>query len=148
MIKLVFVIIIAVLLLLLDYLRKRNHVRTKYRLPDELKSRYKKTLVIPDDIEILTNEYLEEDIDGGYDKIKAIDALYDPNRNYSQVNKFASVIVYYYSAREKKYRFSSETIDLSPEEIQKKVQKEGMIDIYFDEKNLKHHYFDLSFLTE
>jgi hypothetical protein len=147
MIKLVFVIIIAAFLVLIEYLRKRNHSRKKYRLPDELKKRFKKISITPADIEILTNEYFEEDIEEGYDKIKAIDALYDPNRNYSQVNKFASVIVYYYSTMEKKYRFSSQTIDLSPEEIEEKLQRNGIIDIYFNEKNLKHHYFDLSFLV-
>jgi len=147
MIKLVFVIILATLFFLIDYLRKRNHSRKKYRLPDELKSRYKKISITRADIEILTNEYLEEDIDGGNYKVKAIDALYDSNRNYSKVNKLASVIVYYYSTMGKKYRFSSETIDLSPEEIEEKLQQRGIIDIYFDEKNLKNHYFDLSFLA-
>lgn len=148
MIKLVFVIILAALFFFIDYLRKRNYSKKKYKLPDELKRRYKKVSVTPGDIEILTNEYVEEDIDGGYDKVKAIDALYDSNRNYSQVNKFASVIVYYYSTMGKKYRFSSETIDLSPEEIENKLQRNGITDIYFDEKNLQHHYFDLSFLAD
>jgi hypothetical protein len=148
MIKSVFVIILAALWFLIDYLRKRNHSKKKYKLPDELKRRYKKISVVPAGIEILTNEYCEEDIEGGDYKIKTIDALYDANRNYSQVNKFASVIVYYYSAMGKKCRFSSETIDLSPEEIQRKLQKNGIIDIYFDEKNLKYHYFDLSFLAD
>ena len=148
MIKLVFVIILAASFLLIDYLRKRNHSRKKYRLPDELKSRYKKISIALADIEILTNEYFEEDIDGGGYEVKAIDALYDPNRNYSQINKFASVIVYYHSAMGKKYRFSSETIDLSPAEIEVKLQGKEMIDIYFDEKNLENHYFDLAFLTD
>ena len=147
MIKIVFVIIIAVLLFLYEYLRRKNRSRKKYRLPDELKSRYKKISVAPANIEILTNEYLEEDVDSGYDKVKAIDALYDPNRNYVQVKKFASVIVYHYSTMEKKYRFRSETIDLSPDEIHEKIHKIGLIDIYFEEKNLQHHYFDLSFLA-
>jgi hypothetical protein len=129
-------------------LRKRNHSRKKYRLPDEIKSKYRKISITPGNIEILTNEYFEEDIDVGYDKVKAIDALYDSNRNYSQVQKFASSIVYYYLAMGKKYRFRSETIDLRPDEIEKKLQEKGVIDIYFDEKNLEHHYFDLSFLAQ
>ena len=148
MIKLVFIIIVVVFLLLFDYLRKRHHSRKKFRLPDELKSRYKKISVAPADIEILSNEYVEEDVDGGYDKVKAIDALYDSNRNYAQVNKFASVMVFYYSTRGKKYRFCSETIDESPGEIEKKLQQNGIIDIYFDEKNLQHHYFDLSLFAD
>ena len=148
MIKLVFVIIFAGLYFIFDYLRKRNHFRKKYRLPDELKSRYKKISITRADIEILTNEYYEEDIEDGNYKVKAIDALYDPNRNYSQVNKFASVIVYYYANMGKKYRFSSEGIDLSPDKIEKKLQKNEMIDIYFDEKNLENHYFDLTFLVD
>ena len=147
MIKIVFVIIIAVLLLLFDYVRKRNHSRNKYRLPDELKSRYKKISVAPANIEILTNEYVEEDLESGNNEVKAIDALYDPNRNYVQFKKFASVMVYHYSTMGKKYRFRSETIDVSPDEIKKKIQKTGIIDIYFEEKNLQLHYFDLSFLA-
>ena len=74
MIKLVFIIIVVVFLLLFDYLRKRHHSRKKFRLPDELKSRYKKISVAPADIEILSNEYVEEEVDVGYDKVKAIDA--------------------------------------------------------------------------
>ncbi len=147
MIKLVFVIIIAVLLFLLNYLRRRNHSRKKYRLPDELKSRCKKISVAPYDIEILTNEYYEEDTEEGYDKVKAIDALHDPNRNYAAVKKFASVMLYHYSTMGKKYRFRSETIDLSPDEIREKIQKTGIVDIYFEEKNPQLHYFDLSFLV-
>ena len=135
------------LLLLFEYLRRSNHNRKKYRLPDELKSRYKKISVAPAAIEILANEYVAEDIDGGYDTVKAIDALYDPDRNYVQVKKFASVMVYHCSHMGKKYRFRSETIDLSPDEIRKKIQKIGLINIYFDEKNLQLHYFDLSFLA-
>lgn len=148
MIRLIFVIIIAALLLLGEYLRKRNHSRKKYRLPEQLKRRYKKISAHTGNIEILTNEYFEEDSDGGNYAVSMADALYDPNRNYSKVNKFASVIVYYHTVMGKKYRLRSETIDLSPEEIEKKLQAHAIIDIYYDEKNLSNHYFDLSFLAD
>ena len=72
MIKLVFVVVFAAAFVLIDYLRKRNHSRKKYRLPDELKSRCKKISVTQAGIEILTNEYYEEDTEEGYDKVKAI----------------------------------------------------------------------------
>ena len=148
MIKLVFVVVFAAAFVLIDYLRKRNHSRKKYRLPDELKSRYKKISITRVDIEILTTEYFVEEIDGADYEVRVIDALYDPGRNYSKINKFASVIVFYYSSMGKKYRFRSETIDLGPDEIEKKIREKGIIDIYFDEKNLQHHYFDLSFLAD
>jgi hypothetical protein len=146
-IKFTVVVIIAILLALFDHLRKRNVARKKYKLPDEIKNRYKKILVHPEEVKILTNEYYEEEINDEYDKVKSIDALYHPNRNYRQIRKFASVIVYYFNSKGKQYRFRSETIDLSPEELDYELKIHGMLDFYFDEKNLKNHYFDLSFLA-
>ena len=99
-------------------------------------------------MDILVNDYYEEDIEGGHYKVKAIDALYDSNRNYSQVHKFASVIVYNnYLVMGKKYRLRSKTIDLRPDDIKERLRKKGIIDIYYDEKNIENHYFDLSFLA-
>lgn len=148
MIRMIFVIIISALLLLISYLRKRQHYRKKYRLPEEFKRRYKKISAHTGNIEIITNEYFGEDTDAGNDAVSMADALYDPGRNYSKVNKFASVIVYYHAVKGKRYRFRSETIDLSPEEIEKKLQGNAVIDIYYDEKDLRNHCLDLSFLAD
>ena len=148
MIKLVFLIVATGLYFLFRFLQKRNFTRRKYKLPDEIKNRYKKISFLTDKMEILANDYFEEDNDAGHFKIKAIDALYDNERNYTQVHKFASVIVYNdYLVLGKKYRLRSETIDLRPDDIEEKLRKKETIDIYLDEKNIKNHYFDLSFLA-
>lgn len=148
MIKIIFVIFIAALLFLVDYLRKRNQSRKKYWLPEQIKRRYKKVSAHTGNIEILANEYFEEDSEGGNYAVSMVDALYDPNLNYSKVNKFASVIVYYHTVMGKKYRLRSETIDISPGEIEKKLQANAIIDVYYNEKNPGNHYFDLSFLAD
>ena len=148
MIKLVFFIAATGIYLLFRFLQKRNFTRKKYRLPDEIKSRYKKISLSTDKMEILTNDYFEEDFEAGNYEVKAIDALYDSNRNYSQVHKFASALVYNnYLVMGKKYRLRSETIDLRPDDIEEKLRKKETIDIYLDEKDIKNHYFDLSFLA-
>jgi len=149
MIKLLFLIAATGIYFLFRFLQKRNISTKKYRLPDEIKGRYKKISLPIDNIEILSNDYFEEDIEAGNYEIKAIDALYESNRNYSQVQKFASVLVYHdYLVLGKKYRLRSETIDLRPDDIEEKLRKKEVIDIYLDKKNIKNHYFDLSFLTQ
>ena len=149
MIKIVFLITTIGLYFLFDYRRKKDFSRRKYKLPNEIKSKYRKISLSTDKMEILANDYYEENIEGGNYRVKTIDALYDSNRNYSEVHKFASVIVYNnYVVMGKKYRLRSETIDSNPNDIGEKLKKKGIIDIYFDEKNIENHYFDLSFLAQ
>ncbi len=148
MIKLIFFIAAFGLYLLIDHLRSKNFAKKKYKLPEEIKKRFRKISLPANKMQILTNDYYEEDTEGGNSKAKAIDALYDGKRNVSRVHKFASVIVYNdYMVMGKKYRLRSGTIDLAPADIAAKLKAKEMVDVYLDDQHIEDHYFDLSFLA-
>jgi hypothetical protein len=146
MIKFIGLGIIVLLYFLIDGYLKQKQRKKKYGLPDSIKLNYYELKVPSNKIEVYTREYLEEtEIDGSI-RIKAADALYDNNRNFTRGIKYASALIYHHTEKGKIFRVNSETIDLSKDELQRIIQKQEMVSIYFDKKVISNYYFDLSFL--
>lgn len=128
------------------YLKKRTNLK-KYGVPEEIKRQYVKIEVPSDKMEILTNSYIETQERTGSPSLLIGDALYDNQRNFSEVKKNASVLVYYHNHQGKHVRLNSETIDLGREQLAGMVQAQKTITVYYESDNILNYYFDLSFLS-
>lgn len=140
-----FTIIFLVYFITAAILKQRRN-KKQYGLSKTITEQYQQLKVSPGKIEILTNEYSEEVESGQSARYKAIESLYDNNRNFTTETKYASTLVYYHPYLGKNLRLNSETIDMEPGALQSLVRAQPIIVIYYDKKNINNYYFDLSFL--
>lgn len=125
--------------------QRRN--KKQYGLSKAITEQYQQLKVAPAQIEIVTREYNEEVESRQSAKVQALDSLYDNNRNFSTETKYASALVYHYSYKGKNVRLNSETIDMDAGSLKSLVKAQPVIIIYYDNKDINNHYFDLSFLA-
>lgn len=146
-------ILLAIILLLYivsffvykSVIAKKN--RKKYGISKIVKNTYKKIEVPINKINILTREYYEDKVDGLIE-VQSVNALFN-NRNIETTLKYISVITYdNFLYNGKKYSFKSIPIDLSDAEIKEIFEKQKSINLYFDEKDLSKHFFDLGILAK
>jgi len=122
---------------------KKNRV---YKVSKKLKQIYSKILIPVEELNIISNNWTEDDEDGLIE-IKAIDAM-SGNKNLRQIEKSISVLIYEKTLNFKKHVFKSKPVNMSKEELNERLQKIKLISLYYDPKNLDNYFFDFTFLKE
>lgn len=112
----------------------------KQRL-DRLKRSGERILLTVDNCEIRENNYHEEVIIESSSRMQAIDALYDPNRNYRQEYIEQSAIVYYYKTGDKKLRMTSQSFPFTANTLRNHVEKQTVA-LYVSRFDKNDYAFD------
>lgn len=136
-----FIFILTVYSIVITF--KRNRV---YNVLQKLKQVYSQILIPAEELNIISNNWMEDDEDGLIE-IKAIDAMSE-NRNIKQIKKSISILIYEKTFNLTKHVFKSKPVNLSKEELNEKLQKIKLILLYYDPSNLENYFFDFTFLKE
>ena len=147
MYQFIFLLLFVSIGLFVEYLREKKMKLSKYKLKKSIKLSFEKIEISKKKIAIVTNEFFSEIESNSNISIKTLDSLYNSERNIHYKIKYASAIVCKDCIiRGKTCTFTSNTIELSKDEILGKLVLHDKILIYFNQNNLKEYYFDLSFL--
>jgi hypothetical protein len=93
----------------------------------QLKQNGEKILLTKDNCEIRENNYYEEGNDARLHRIQEIDALYDPNENYTQKFIEQTVIVYSYNNGFNKIRMTSQSFPFGTETLKYYIENKSLV---------------------
>lgn len=93
----------------------------------QLKQNAEKILLTINNCEISENNYYEEANDARLYKAREIDALYDPNENYTQKFIEQTVIVYNYNDGFKKIRMTSQSFPFGVDTLRYYIENKSLI---------------------
>jgi hypothetical protein len=140
-------IFVGLLGLALIYLAKSNKLAKQEKYTKERLDRFKQSgeriLLTVDNCEIRENNYYEEIINKSSSSIQQIDALYDPNRNYSQKYIEQSAIIYYYTIGDKKLRMTSQSFPFNAKTLIGYVEKKWLV-LYVNRLDKNDYAFEIT----
>lgn len=108
----------------------------------KLKQNGEKILLTAENCEIKSNCYYEEDLNDNMSRSQMIDASFVPNRNYSQSYIEQSVIIYYYTLNEKKFRMTSQSFPFNKDTITNFIQNR-LVCLYVSHFDKNEYAFEL-----
>jgi len=145
--KEILIILLAYVFILIVYniifTFKKNSV---YNASKKLKRIYSKILIPVEELNIMSNNWMEDN-DDGLIEMKAIDAM-SGNKNLRHTEKSISVLIYEKTLNFEKHIFKSNPVNMSKEELNEKLKKIKVISLYYDPRNLDNYFFDFTFLKE
>ena len=108
----------------------------------QLKQNGEKILLTLDNCEIRENNYYEEANNARLYKIQEIDALYDPNENYTQKFIEQTVIVYNYNNGFKKIRMTSQSFPFGTDTLKYYIENKSLV-LYVSLLDKTDYAFDI-----
>jgi hypothetical protein len=94
-----------------------------------------------DNCEIKENNYYQDTSDNRYWKAQAIDAAFDPNRNFQEQYIDQSAIIYHHKNGDKTEKYVSQAFPFSTESLTLHILNNDII-LYIDKFDRKNYLFD------
>lgn len=145
MIKITFIVLFTLGLLIYQFFSRRKNFN--YSVPKEIKERYKKITVPAEKVRVKSRGYFETEEEGPFPStIKALDAMSD--KREKKVYKEVSVLIYDFTFKGIPKTLNSTPIYMPLASLHRRLKRQKVIDIYFDENDFKSVYYDLGFLEK